>query len=242
MKQTQEYQRLYAAPVNTGTTPTSAQMNHARSPTPDSSSVPISQSMSVMAIDPASRPHTRAYAQAAYPSSSGQWHPSQPQPQHTPPPPPPHPHRASTHTSGLASASAARAAGRHLGTQLLTLTPVHRTAHGKISGSALTALTHDDDDDAPTDEASAGGSSRTSSSPHAPDVLGCRPNAAHHHRASMPAPQRKETEVWDAHMDGLKTSITANPGGDEYGTADSVRHGGGSPGGGLTVRTPGARI
>jgi len=222
-------------------------MNHARSPThathaqSDSNAMCLSQSMSAMAIDPSSQHDARADEHVAYPSSSGHWHP----PKQTPPPP--HPHRPTT-----APTSAARAAGRHLGTQLLTMTPVHHS-HGKASStSALTS-----DEDSAMDEPSTEGSSRTSSSslsrkprtPQAqdgvtlaPDALGYRPSAAHHHRASMPAPQRKAKEERDAHMEGLKRSITTHPGGEGYGTAGNVRHGGGSPGGGLTVRTPGVRI
>lgn len=125
-------------------------MHHPGSPTyvqPDSNAVGLSQSMSAMAIDPPSRRHTRAYEHAACPSSPGHWHP----PQH--PPSPPHPRRACT------SPSAARAAGRHLGTQLLTMTPVNHD-HSKTSGSALTS----DEDSPTTDEPSTEGSSRTSSS------------------------------------------------------------------------------
>lgn len=220
----------------------STQMNHSRSsrsPThvtyvqPDSNATGLSRSMSAMAIDSSSRHHTRA-EHPAYPSSSGHR-----------PTPPPHPHRHST------SSSAARAAGRHLGTQLLSMTPVHHS-HGEFSSSALTS-----DEESPTDDLSTEGSSRTSSSslsrkprtPQAqdgmippPDALGYRPNAAHHHRASMPGPQRKAKEERDAHMEGLQRCATANPGGSGCGTADRVRHGGGSPGGSLTVRTPGVRI
>ena len=216
-------------------------MNHAQSSTrvtylqSDSNVVGLSQSMSTMAIDPSSQHHTRVYDHAAYPSSSGNWRPSQ----QTAPPPPPHRHSTS---------SAARAAGRHLGTQLLSMTPVHHT-HGTLSTSALTS-----DEDSSMDELSTEGSSRTSSSslsrqprtPQAqdgrfppPDALGYRPNAAHHHRASMPVPQRKAKEERGAHMEGLQRSATVNEG---YGSADRIRRGGGSPGGSLTVRTPGVRI
>jgi len=217
----------------------SAQLDHARFLThvqSDSNANSLSQSMSAMAIGPSYRHHAYTYEYAGSPSSSN---PSQ----HMPPPP--HP----PHTS--ASNSGGRTAGRHLGTQLLTMTPVHHS-HGKVSSSALTS-----DEDSPIDEPSTEGSSHTSSSslsrkprtPQAqdglippPDALGYRPNAAHHHRASMPVPQRKAKEERDAHIAGFKRGITANPGGEGCGTAGNVRHGGGSPGGSLTVRTPGVRI
>ena len=107
------------------------------------------------------------------------------------------------------------------------------------------------------DELSTEGSSCTSSSslsrkPRTPqaqdrvspplDALAYRPSAAHHHRASAPVPQRKAKEERDVHMEGLQRSLTANPAGEGCGTAANVRRGGGSPGGGLTVRTPGVRI
>jgi hypothetical protein len=182
--------------------------------------------MSAMAIDPSYRHHTNHVNEhASCPSSSSHQRPSQ----HTPPSP--HPHPAST------SASSGRAAGCHLGTQLLAMTPVHHS-HGKLSSSAITS-----DEDSPMDEPSTEGSSRTSSSSlsrkpctpqaqdglsAAPDALGYRPSATRYHRASMPVPQRKAKER-GAHMIGLKRSTTANPGGERCGTARNVRHGGGSP-------------
>src|SRR5258706_1865594 len=91
----------------------SAQLDHARFPThvlSDSNATTLSQSMSAMAIDPSYRHHTNpANEHVARPASSGHWQPSQ----HTPP----HPRRASP------SISTRRAPGRHLGTQLLTITP-----------------------------------------------------------------------------------------------------------------------
>jgi len=193
-----------------------AQLDHARFTTPiqsDSNVTSLSQSISAMAIDPSYRHHTNHTNE----------HATQP---------PPHPRREST------SAPAGRTAGSHLGTQLLKMTPVHHS-HGKLSSSAITS-----DEDSAMDEPSTEGSSRTSSSslsrkpctPQAQDgvnpprnALGYRPDAARHHRASMPGPQRKAREERGAHMVGLKRSTTANAGGERCGTARKVRHGGGSP-------------
>lgn len=195
-------------------------MTHVQS---DSNATNLSQSMSAMAIDPSYRHHiNHTNERATCPSSPSHWQPSQ----HIPPSP--HLRRASTSTS------AGRTAGCHLGTQLLAMTPVHHS-HYKPSGSAITS-----DEDSAMDEPSTEGSSRTSSSslsrkPCAPqvqdrlspppDALGYRPNAARHHRASMPVPQKKAKEEW-GHM-GFKRSTTANP--ERCGTAHNVRHGGGSP-------------
>lgn len=178
--------------------------------------------MSAMAIDPSYQHHTNhANEHAARPASSDHWQPSQYSP--------PHPRRASTSTSP------GRTAGCHLGTQLLTMTPVYH-GHGKSSSSAITS-----DEDSPVDEPSTEGSSRTSSSslsgkPRTPqaqdgltppfDALGYRPN--HRHRASMPVPQRKVKDERDARMVGLNRSTTANPGGEGCGAADNIRRGGGS--------------
>ena len=175
--------------------------------------------MSAMAIDPPYQHHTHHANEHSAPASSGHWQPSQ----HTPP----HPRRASTSTS------TGGPAGCHLGTQLLTMTPVHH-GRAKSYSSAITS-----DEDSPVDEPSTEGSSRTSSSslsrkPRSPqaqdgltppfDALGYRPN--HRHRASMPVPQRRVKEERDARTVGLNRRTTANPGGEGCSAADNVRHGG----------------
>ena len=202
----------------------SAQLDHARCvPThalSDSNATSLSQSMSAMAIDPSYRHHTdHTNEHEARPPSSSHWQPSQ----HTP-----HLRRASTTSAG-------RAAGSHLGTQLLAMTPFHHS-HGKSSSSAITS-----DEDSPVEGPSTEGSSRTSSSslsgkpctPRAQDALtptfdslGYRPN--HRHRASMPMPQRKAKEERGAYMVGLNRNTTANLGGEGRGGADNARRGGGS--------------
>jgi hypothetical protein len=241
-------------PANNRAATAPTQMNYALSPAhaqSDSNAMGLSQSISAMAIDPSSRHHTRAYGYAAYAASSGHRHPSQ----HASPPPPPssppHPYRAST------SASAApQAPGRHLGTRLLTMTPVHHS-HGKLSGSGSgSALTSDED--APTDEPSTEGSSCTSSSsfirnlrtPHPQaqaqaQAQACAQAQAHAHGGGHPPSDALGYRPSAVHYHRASMPAPQRKAKEERdgcGTADSVRQGGGSPGGGLTIRTPGVRI